>query len=81
MPRHVTWSESQRQIGVALEQVKAAQESALREAQQKWFEFATRQARRRTPRSKLSPSSSNVGQPEGRGGVDRRAPQGRPQGE
>ena len=43
MPRYVKWSESQRQIGVALEQVKAAQESALREAQQRWFEFATRQ--------------------------------------
>jgi hypothetical protein len=43
MPRYVKWSESQRQIGIALEQVKAAQESALREAQQKWFEFATRQ--------------------------------------
>jgi hypothetical protein len=43
MPRYVKWSESQRQIGRAIDEVKAAQESALREAQQKWFEFATRQ--------------------------------------
>ncbi len=42
-PRYVKWSESQRQIGRAIDEVKAAQESALREAQQKWFEFATRQ--------------------------------------
>jgi hypothetical protein len=43
MPRYVKWSESQRQIGRAVEEVNAAQASALREAQQKWFEFATRQ--------------------------------------
>ena len=43
MPRYVKWTESQRQIGLAIEEVKATQERALREAQQKWFEFATRQ--------------------------------------
>jgi hypothetical protein len=43
MPRYVKWSESQRQIGRAVEEVNAAQASALRDAQQKWFEFATRQ--------------------------------------
>ena len=32
MPRYVKWSESQRQIGRAIDEVKAAQESALREA-------------------------------------------------